>query len=382
MWHRSTLTLLTILTVVISSAFMVFIMVINNGIEKGAVQAYGPYELVIGADGSNMQLMLNTFYHIGAPTGNISYEVYEKLEKQSNLYTHAFPVTRGDSYNGFPLVGVSSEYLSVRYPDAVLTGDLYTNLGEVVIGSHVATSSNLSIGDSFHASHGYTDYEDTHDDIEFTVKGVLPKLGTPDDKAIFTTVNYAWAIHHQANANKGDITSIVIQPSGLMEVQQIQTTFDSMEGVQATYSSKTISEMLSFLDQGSMLVILLSIVCVIIATISVMLALTAVSAHRRKDIGLLRLIGKSKMFILSSLLLEGVLITVIGSIVGIITGHIISFILSGPIFAYAGITINPLEFTIAELFILMGSVVLGCLASLRPALKAYKVNPIVLFQSS
>lgn len=312
----------------------------------------------------------------------MSYDVYEKLEKHPSLYDNAFPMTRGDSYQTFPLIGVASDYLSVRYPDAILTGDLYTEIGEVVIGAHVANSTQLEIGDTFHASHGVADHSDEHDDFDFKVVGILPKLGTPDDKAIFTSTNYAWVIHDLEEMDKGDITSIVIQPSGIMEIQQLQQLFDEIEGVQATYSSKTISEMLSFLDKGSLLVILLSIVCVIVATISVMLALTAVSAHRKKDIGLLRLIGKSQKFIFSSLLLEGVLITFIGSTIGILLGHGISYLLSGQIFDYAGITIDPLQFSLAELLILIGSVLLGCLAALIPAMKAYKVNPITLFQSS
>lgn len=382
MWHRKNITLLTMLTIAIASAFIVFIIVINDGIGKGAKEGFGPYELVIGADGSRTQLMLHTFYHIGAPTGNITYDLYEQLQA-SDSYEAAYPMTRGDSYKGFSLIGVPTEYLSTRYPEAVLTGDLYEETGEVVVGSHVAEAANLQVGDTFHANHGYIGDEHEHDELTFKVVGILPKLHTPDDKAMFTTLDYAWVVHDldEEDHSTGDITSIVVVPKGIMELQELQQTFDQMDGVQATFSNKVISDILTFLDTSSALILILSIVCIIIATISVTLALTAVSAQRKKDIGLLRLLGKSKSFIMRTLLLEGVFLTLFGSVIGIVFGHVASYLVSSYVFSYAGITIFPWQFHLSELYILGGSIFIGCLAALFPSLQAYKVNPIVLFQS-
>jgi len=84
MWHRKSLTILTMSAISIAAAFIVFIAIMNDGVEKGAKEGFGPYELVIGADGSRFQLMLNTFYHMGTPTGNISYDMFEQVE-QSGL---------------------------------------------------------------------------------------------------------------------------------------------------------------------------------------------------------------------------------------------------------------------------------------------------------
>lgn len=387
MWHRRVLTWLTIIAVAVSSTFIVFIMIIQDGVEKGAIKGYGPYELVIGADGSRTQLMLNTFYHIGAPTGNIAYDIWEKVE-EIDLAEVAYPITRGDSYQGFPLIGTPAGYLVTRYPEVILTGELYEQLGEVVIGAHVAEQAQLQIGDTFHASHGMLD-DDVHDELLYEVVGILPKLGTPDDKAIFTTLHHAWVVHADQgggqtsleDGERGDITAIVAKPKGIMELQQMQQLFDEMEGVQATYSSKTISDLLTFLDTGSALISVLSIVCVIVAAISVLLALTAVAAQRQKDIGLLRLLGKSQRYIMSSMLIEGIGVTMIGCLAGILLGHVTSFALSRQIFTYAGITIEPWSLQMAELYILFGGLFIGCIAAIVPSLQAYRVNPLVLFHS-
>lgn len=370
---------------------IVFIILIQDGIREGATKGYGPYELVIGASGSDSQIMLNTFYHIGAPTGNVPFEIWTDLEEM-NLAEKVFPMTKGDSYKGFPLIGVPTGYLSTRYSEAILVGDLYRKEGQVVIGTNVSKTAGLNIGDTFQANHGIA--EDVHDDLVYEVVGILPKLGTPDDKGIFTTLNYAWIAHHDAledvsqadtstseTIQQGDLTVIVVKPKGIMELQQIANYFNKIDGVQAIYSGKAISELLSIMDTGSALISVLSIVCMIIAVISIVLALTAVATERRKDIGLLRLLGKSKKFIIASILIEGIWMTCCGCVIGIVVGHLTSYLLSGSIFTYAGITIYPWNLQIQELYMLLIAVVIGTLAAFIPAMRSYKVNPLVLFHS-
>lgn len=390
-WHKKVLTWLSIMAVALASAFIVFIMLIQDGIREGATNGYGPYELIIGASGSESQLMINTFYHVGAPTGNIPFETLIDLEEM-DLAEKVFPMTRGDSYKGFPLIGVPTGYLSTRYSEAILAGDLYRKEGQVVIGTNVSKTASLNIGDTFQANHGIA--EDVHDELVYEVVGVLPKLGRPDDKGIFTTLNYAWIAHHDAPENtlqvdtptseiinQGDLTAIVVKPKGIMELQQIANYFNEIEGVQAVYSGKAISELLSIMDTGSALISVLSIVCMIIAVISIILALTAVAAERRKDIGLLRLLGKSKKFIINSILIEGIWMTCFGCMIGIVIGHLTSYLLSGTIFTYAGITIYPWNLQIQELYMILIALIIGILAALIPAFRSYKVNPLVLFHS-
>ena len=388
MWHKTTLVCLTILAVAFASAFIVFVTMVQSGITDGAVKGYGPYELVIGAEGSESQLMLHTFYHIGAPTGNISYEMMTEIEN-CELAEVAYPMTRGDSYKGFPLIGVPTGYLSTRYSEAVLSGKLYEKPGQVVIGAHVSEKGSLKIGDHFHASHGAIE-DDVHDELEYEVVGILPTLGTPDDKGIFTTLDHAWIVHDDTghtpgkaakDIDEGDITTIVVKPKGIMELQALEQLFNGMDGIQATYSGKTISDLLSILDTGSAMITILSLVCVVIATISVLLSLMAVTAERKKDIGLLRLLGKSKGYIISTMLMEGVFITILGGVVGIVLGHISSFMLRSTIFEYAGITISPWAWNPMEWYIIIGAIVLGLVAAIIPALRSYQVNPLILFYS-
>lgn len=401
MWFKKTLTVLTILSIAIAISLIIFIELMNEGLENGVAKGYGPYELVIGAEGSSSQLVLNTFYHVGAPVGNIDYQVFENIES-GDLEDAAYPVTRGDNYKGFAIIGTPSGYLSTRYPEVSLQeGDIYRSLGDVVLGNYTAKQLGLKIGDNFSGNHGVAHGEE-HTDLTYQVVGILPTLGSPDDKAIFTTLDAAWVVHGEEGHEEGEeerhesgveqseaadghesnqITAIVVKPKGLMELQQLKSEVDELVGVQATYSSKALSDVLSVIDTGSKVVTLVAGVTIVIVGISMLLSLTARAAERRKDIGLLRLIGKPKTFIFNALLLEAGFMTLIGGLLGILFGHVGGFFLSDIIFQYAGIEMSPWSFFISEVYVLLGIILLGILSALMPAIQSYRVNPIELFHS-
>lgn len=407
--HKRTLTFLTVFAVAFATALVVFIFLVNDGLQKNVGKGYGPFHVVVGAEGSASQLVLNTFYHLGAPTGNVSYELYEDI-KESRFVEKAIPMTRGDNYKGFAIVGTPFEYLSTRYPDASLQkGTFYQVPGEVVIGSYVADILGLKIGDSFHGNHGAVESGDSHDDFSFKVVGILGDLGTPDDKAIFTTLNTAWVVHDDHGTEdvhledeehaveegheehtveedheehiEGDITAIVIKPKGVMDIQGIKANYDELDGVQVAYSGKTTAEILTIVDTGAKVIKLLALVTILIAAISVLLSLSAMASERKKDIGLLRLIGKSKAYITFGMIIEANLLTLIGIIIGLSLGHIGSYMLTDIIFSYSGIQINAWTFISAEIYIILGGIIICTIAALIPSLRSYRIDPVQLFHS-
>jgi putative ABC transport system permease protein len=401
-WHRKTLSILTIFSVGVATALIVFISLSQAGMQKGAAKGYAPYELVIGAEGSEIQLALNTFYHVGAPTGNIHYEVFEKLQI-SKLVEHAYAITKGDNYKGFQIVGTDPEYFTTRYPDIKPTqGAFYEDDGQVLIGAQVAKQLGLKVGDTFKGSHGAVETGDEHNDHHdfiYTVAGIMPTLHTPDDKAIFTTLDYAWIVHQteepaghaaEAGAHKeeagghahtaeGDITAIVVQPKGLIELQMLKNEFDKIPGVKAAYSSKAVADVLNIIDVGAKVLVIIAGASIVIAAVSILLSLSAAAAERRKDIGLLRLLGKRKSAIMSGVVLEGAILTFFGSLFGLLLGHSGSWVLSGMIFQYAGIQIEPWFPVVSELYIIAGALLIGVISSLMPAMRSYKVQPLELF---
>lgn len=393
--HRAMLSTLTIVAVTVTVAIFSLLLMSKESIEHGAQKGYGPFEVVIGAEGSEAQLVLHTFYRMGAPLGNIPYELLQQV-KDSEHVDQAFGITTGDQYNGYSIVGIEAAYFGTRYDNRALQqGRLYQATGEVTLGYTAAKELGLEVGDQFTGAHGTVagfDQEehhsdesahephDTHHSFIYTVVGILPQLSNSDDRAIFTTMDYAWAVHDSTEEER-EVTTIIVKPSSLLGLQMIKQQMDAQSGVQAAYSSKAIADVLNMVDTGSQLMMIMMGICTLLAATSLVLSLVASIQERKRDVGLMRLVGKSKRYILMVTIGEGVLLTAIGAFIGLLAGHITGAIISKQLFVYAGIQLQPWSLAEYELLMLIGALMLGILASLGPALKVYRTDPITLFRA-
>lgn len=386
--HRKFLSLLTVLSVAATVAFIVLLSLSKAGVEQGAEKGYGPFDIVIGAQGSESQLVLNTFYHVGAPNGNIPGDTLKTVQNHPDV-DRAFALTTGDRYDEFPIVGVDPEYFLIRYGDRRMTeGDLYSQTGEVVIGAYAAKMLDLEIGDTFTGSHGLTEEihheeeeeeHDEHHSFVYKVAGILPELNTADDRAIFTTLDYAWAVHGQT-ADEGEITAIVVKPSGLQAGQELRNLFREEGQVLVAYSSKAVADVVNLVDKGTELLGVVTTLCILLAAVTVLLSMVAAAGERTKDAGLLRLLGKSKSYILTVMLGEGLVLTGAGVILGFLAGHAGGYLLRDTLFRYAGIRIDPYLVTEDHALLAAGALAIGLAASLLPAFRLYRMNPLALFK--
>ncbi|AFH64098.1 ABC transporter permease [Paenibacillus caseinilyticus] len=427
LWHRKGLSLLTALSVALTVGLLVFLILVKAGIEEGAAKGYGPFELVVGADGSETQLVLNTFYHVDVPTGNIPYEVFEGLAKDPQTAA-AYAMTTGDNYNGYPIVGIEPAYFPERYGDRRLAeGRLYAASGEVVLGAHAARELGVHVGGTFKGGHGLVESHgagevvveghdaedhgeegheepaeagheagkegeeheaaghgepgDAHDSFEYKVVGILPMLNTADDRAVFTTVDYAWKVHGAEAQQHREVTAVLVKPKSIGGAQALKLAYDKLDNVQAVYSSKAVADVVNLVDQGTAMLNVVSVLCVLLAAISILLSLVAAAGERSKDAGLLRLIGKPASFIWFALLGEGLLITAIGLAAGLAIGHLGSYLGATAMFEFSGIHVNALTVAEGEGLLAAGTLLVGAAASMGPAFRVYRADPLQLFRS-
>nr|WP_151733877.1 FtsX-like permease family protein [Paenibacillus tengchongensis] len=422
-WHRRFLSLLTVGAVAVTVAFIVLLSLSRESVEEGAKRGYGPFDLVIGAAGSETQLVLNTFYHVGAPTGNIPLAVLEQAQADAGV-DQAFAMTAGDNYKGFPIVGIDPGYFAVRYDGGRLqAGSMYASTGQTIVGAYVARTLGLKVGDTFTGVHGLvqeeghaydhdagggeyegataagsgtvdgdheaghdgeadgvTEEAHAHESFRYSVTGILPELHTPDDRAVFTTTDYAWAVHGLAPEDR-EITAVLVKPASLLGAHTLKETLDGKDSVQAVYASRAVGDVLNAVDQGARLVGVLTAICVLLAAISILLSLIAAAGERTKDVGLLRLLGKSRGYVWLTLTSEGLLVTAAGVLAGLVLGHAGAAVLKDVLFAQAGIQIRPLQFTADHWLIILGALAVGLLSSLGPAYRMYRQHPLALFKS-
>ncbi|WP_438446272.1 ABC transporter permease [Gorillibacterium sp. sgz5001074] len=394
MLHRKMLSLLTVLSVALIVALVVFLMQVSEGVEKGAETGYGPFELVIGADGSETQLAMNTFYHVGTPTGNIPYSAWQTASRSPEAES-VFAITTGDNLNGLPIVGIEPGYFPVRYGDKKLrAGKLYAATGEAVLGSYAAKESGLRVGDTFHGGHGLAEdshageeegeeheEEEAHERFAYRVVGILPELHTPDDRAVFTTLDYAWAVHHTESAEKREVTALIVKPKSLTGAMAMRNQFEAMDNIQAVFSSKAVADVVNLVDSGSQVLQVVTALCVVLAAMTLMLSLLAAAKERKRDAGLLRLIGKTRGFVWASFMGEGMMLTAAGLLLGLLAGHAGSWMSVDVVYGFSGVRLEAWSVAPGEGLLAAGALVLGALSAAGPAFGMYKTDPLQLFRA-
>ncbi len=158
-------------------------------------------DLVIGAKGSPLQLILCNMYHIDAPTGNIALkEARPFLNPRHPLIGEAVPLSLGDNYKSYRIAGTTPGIL-LLYNARLAQGSLWQRDFEVVIGAGVAAGAGLTIGSAFHSSHGLIEDDNlVHDDSEqFRVVGILEPAGSVIDQLILTNTETVWRVHEHAS---------------------------------------------------------------------------------------------------------------------------------------------------------------------------------------
>ena len=168
---------------------------ISNKLEKNAKDI----DLVVGAKGSPLQLILSSVYHIDYPTGNIQAKDAYKL-MQSPMVKRAVPLALGDNYNGYRIVGTDSTFSNL-YGLSILKGSFWHNDLEVTLGSTVALKSGLKIGDSFFGAHGLTGNGDVHKQHAYQVKGILKPQGNITDNLILTNIGSVYKMHEEKDTH-------------------------------------------------------------------------------------------------------------------------------------------------------------------------------------
>lgn len=173
-----------------------FLLLVNHQVSEKFEKNLAGIDLVIGAKGSPLQLILSSMYHIDAPTGNIPVKgVMPYLNPKNPFIKTAIPLSLGDSYRGYRIVGTTANLLEL-YQAKVATGRSFTGLMEVLAGATAAHELGLKIGSTFQSSHGLIEDENlVHEGHAFKVVGILKPTGASIDQLLLTPAQSIWEVH-------------------------------------------------------------------------------------------------------------------------------------------------------------------------------------------
>lgn len=368
-------------------------------------------DVVIGAKGSPMQLVLSSVYHADIPTGNIPYEVLHKLENNRNL-DKLIPLALGDNFKGFRIVGTTHDYPN-HYAAKLSQGELWQDSMQAVIGADVAAETGMKLGDKFAGSHGLSGDGHAHEGDLYTIVGVLEKNDGIVDRLILTSLESVWDIHseeeheqdqheedehkhkhhghsehkdeyhhehkkheaHEQNEDK-EITAILASYKNKAAAMNFPRYINSKTNYMAAspaFETARLFELVGFSTDALMLV---ASIILGISLLGVFISLLNSVFERKYDIAVMRTLGASKAKIFTLIIGEALVVGLLGAFIGLVLGHVLLGISGEFIQKSAEFGISGLNFKLEEIWLLIAISVLAVISSLIPAYLAYK-NDIV-----
>ncbi|QOI97565.1 MAG: ABC transporter permease [Flammeovirgaceae bacterium] len=384
-------TVLNIVLLSLGIAVMVVLLLFSRQLEEKIQSNAKGIDLVVGAKGSPLQLILCTIFHIDFPTGNINLAEAEKIAKH-RLVKKAIPMALGDSYQVFRIIGTNLDYPAL-YNAELQSGQWFQHDLEVVLGANVASLTGFGVGDKFESAHGLSAGGHAHEEHQFKVVGILKNTGSVLDNLILTSVESVWKVHDllvevvtdslrksvlvpsvAAGDSTKELTSILIQYRSPMGAIQLPRYVNQQTSMQAASPAFETARLFTILGTGVDALMILAYVLIIISALSIFIALYNSLKERRFDLAVMRTMGATRIRLVFTILTEGVSLTLLGSLVGLALGHGVVWVMAQVIEEIEKTGITGLIIYREEWIILAGSLLLGMLCALLPAWQAYRTD--------
>lgn len=392
-------TLLNVLLMSLGVAIILVLILLSTQLEENLSKNKRGIDLVVGAKGSPLQLILANVYHIDFPTGNVKLDEAKNLTR-NRLVKSAIPLALGDNYGGFRIVGTNHDYVKL-YQGEIASGELWKYNLDVVLGANVAQRLGLKVGDEFFGAHGLSVADLEHDERSYHVVGILKNSGSVLENLILTNIESVWAVHdheeeeeheheeegheekelgsaYETGFPEGDaddeITSMLITYRSPMGAVQMPRMVNSNTNMQAASPAFETQRLFSLLGIGVDMLRSFAYIIIVIAGLSIFISLYNALKDRKYDLAIMRSLGASQGKLFVHVVLEGIIITTLGGILGMILGHGLMELLANSYEKSDDIGVTGLVFVNQELYVLLISIGIGVIASLIPAFNAYKTD--------
>jgi putative ABC transport system permease protein len=297
----------------------------------------------------------------------------------------------GDSYLGFRIVGTNHDY-PAGYSASLEAGSWWEKTLDVTIGATVAEQAKLKIGDAFVSAHGLTTDGHAHEENLYLVRGIMARNNSVLDNLILTNIKSIWKVHDQLSpadtASQGgvytlvpglmtpdslrEITSLLIQYRNPLAVIQLPRYINSNSKLQAAAPAYETARLFSILGVGVDVLRGFAGVLILISGLSIFIALYNSLKERRYDLAIMRAMGARRRLLLLAIIFEGSLLSVLGSVLGLMMGHGVLLIFMHTVEASQKAGLQAFVFYQEEAWMLVSSIFLGILCSLSPSCKVLR----------
>ena len=335
-------------------------------------------DLVIGAKGSPLQLILSTVFQIDIPTGNIAVADAAPIIAKP-VVKQAIPLALGDSHKSFRIVGTVPAYTQL-YAATLQTGRMWNMPLEAVVGAEVARMTGLAAGSVFAGSHGLAEGGGGHADHPYTVVGVLKPTGSVIDRVILTALESVWMVHDHPdkspaakdNDDAKDVTAYLIQYATPLAAASFPRIVNASSALQAASPALEISRLFNLLGVGITALKGFALVMILSAALGIFVGLMNALDERRADLALLRLLGASPATVFLTIVAQGAALGLAGVILGLLMGHAGAEWIGASLEKTHRMALTGFTLIREELWIVFGALALAIVAGLFPAWRAYR----------
>ena len=371
-------------------------------------------DMVVGAKGSPLQLILSAVYHIDSPTGNISVEDAEEI-KNNRMVGSSIDLLYGDNYKGYRIVGTEDKFLDL-YNAKIKDGKKWNAPFEVVVGAKIYSKLNINLDDELVSSHGLRETGEAHVNQPFKVVGLLEPSNSVVDQLIITSPQSIWDLHdehdhddedHEEHDNEdhdehehdhddedhdehehdhddedhdehehGDkeITAMLIKFKSPMNIIQFPRQINENTNLQAAVPSYEISRLFKLFGFGIETLTYLAYLIILVSGFSLFINLFNSMRERKYEMALIRTLGASRSQLSVMVIFESLILTISGFLLGLLVSRLGVMFVSSLMEESLNYSLSSLYILNEEFWLLGLSILIGLISSLTPAIQVYKMN--------
>ncbi|MFA0078939.1 ABC transporter permease [Vibrio artabrorum] len=395
--NRKATAILTILTVAVSVILLLGVERVRTEAKSSFANTISGTDLIVGGRSGQVNLLLYSVFRIGNATNNIDWKSYEEFS-QHKAVKWTIPISLGDSHKGFRVMGTNHSYFeNYRYgskqPLTFKQGKEFNQLFDVVIGADVAKKLDYKIGDHIILAHGISDVAfSRHDNLPFTIVGILAPTGTPVDKTVHVSLEAIEAIHvgWESGANLGhtpdaetlktfdfqpkQITAMMLGLNSKIQTFALQREINNYrkEPLSAIIPGIALHELWGMMAVAEQALLIVSGFVVVAGLLGMLSSLLTSLQERRREMAILRAMGARPRHVFGLLISEASTLTFLGVTLGVAVLFALIAVVAPIVQQSYGINISLSAITSHEWTLLMLVQVAGIIIGFIPAFRAYR----------
>lgn len=390
---------LTVFSIALSVALLLGVDTVRVQAKDNFINTISGTDLIIGSRSGSIQLLLYTIFHLGNATNNVSWQSYEKISKHPRI-DWSIPISLGDSHKGYRVIGTTTDYfVYYQYAKskklAFSAGQQFSSIFDAVVGANVAKNLEYQLHDKVILSHGSGNTSiSKHDNLPFTVSGILQATGTPIDDSVFISLDGLEAVHIGwetgiASQNKvsadelspddsrlqpKSITAFLIGLKSKQDIFGIQRAINDYkkEPLLAILPGIALLELWKVVSVIEKILFVISAFVVVIGLLGMLSIILSNLNERHRELAVLRSVGASPRTIFFLLVFESELLVLLGIIFGMAILYLSILLLNPLLYQSFGIGIELMLPTLFQWQLLFIILVSGFIIALVPARNAYR----------